>query len=119
MRRLSVLPLLTLAAAPAAFGDNWTGKLLDAACYERMQEEKHAQPGACIATAHSTAFVVVSSGSAYRLDSAGNVRAATALKNRGDRTTPGRQLTPVKEIQARVEGTESGGTIRVSSFELQ
>jgi hypothetical protein len=105
-----------------AFADDWSGKLLDASCYDREMQQKSAQDKiaeACMPTGQTTAFVFESSGKAYRLDAAGNTKAVTALKNRADRTTPGQGQSQTKDVSAKVEGSETGGTITVTSIELQ
>lgn len=127
MRKTSLI--LALAAATAfAYADSWTGKLLDASCYDRMKDSskpdsQKVDESSCAATAQSTAFVLSSSGKVYRLDAAGNTRAAAAMKNRAERSAPdpgakaGDQLT--KDTMARVEGNETGGTITVTTIDLQ
>jgi hypothetical protein len=117
-----MLSLLTAAGCSLAFAGNWSGKLLDAPCYYRQAPEKPVQDKiaeTCMATSQSTAFVVKAAGKVYHLDSAGNLRAVAALNNRADRTAPGQAHARPKEITVKLEGSESGGTITVSSIELQ
>lgn len=119
MRKLFVT--LTVAATSVfAYADSWSGKLLDASCYDRMKDSSKSYDEACAATSQTTAFVLTSSGKVYRLDAVGNTRAAAAMKNRAERSAPaapGAALT--KDIDARVEGNETAGTITVTTIELQ
>ncbi len=128
MRKTLILAL-TVAATAFAYADSWTGKLLDASCYDRMKDNSkpgaQADMSACAATPQSTSFVLDSSGKIYRLDAAGNTRAAAAMKNHAERSAPaqpganqpGANLT--KDVTAKVEGNETAGTITVTSIDLQ
>jgi hypothetical protein len=117
--------LLTFLAIPAMFSavalaDSWSGGLLDASCYERQNQQlkdmaKAAE--ACGATSQTNAFALHASGKVFKFDSTGNTKAMGALKNRADRSAPG--AAPQTSITAKVEGTESGGTIKVESIEVQ
>lgn len=103
-----------------ALADDWTGKLLDASCYDRQAQQKNPQqesPDACMATSQTNQFALQASGHVYKLDAAGNAKAMTALKNRADRTAPGKAQP--KEITAQVTGSETGGIIKVDTIELQ
>ena len=91
---------------------SFSGKLLDASCYD--QQKKAAS---CDATSSTTAFAIEASGMVYKLDSAGNSKAADAIKNRADRTDPGKPQS--KEVMAKVEGTEKGGIIAVENIAVQ
>lgn len=113
---------LTLAASTFALADNWTGKLLDASCHDRQEQQKAApdkNAQSCAATGQSTAFVVESGGKFYKLDSASNTKVMTALKNRADRTAPGAPGSPAPDVMVKVDGSESAGTISVTSIEVQ
>lgn len=109
----TVLPAFTLAAtlAVSAFGASWSGKLIDAACY---QAQKKAD--SCDATSQSTSFALFASGKVYNLDAAGNNKAAAAVKNRADRADPAKPQS--KMVNATVTGTESGGTISVETIDV-
>jgi hypothetical protein len=109
---LSVLTLSTVFSI-LALADTWSGKLLDAGCYD--QQKKAA---ACDATSTTTAFALEASGTVYKLDAAGNSKAAAALKNRSDRATDPSK-PEAKQVMAKVDGTEKGGNITVESIEVQ
>jgi len=132
--RKTLFLALTMGAA-FAYADSWTGKLLDASCYDRMKDDKDAQKSeqACVATPQSTSFVLMSSGKAYRLDAAGNTKAAAAMKNHAERSAPNQAAQPggaqpganqpganlTRDVSARVEGNETAGTITVTTIDLQ
>jgi hypothetical protein len=113
MRRL--LTIATSVAFFAALGlaETWTGQLFDATC---MAEQKSMQ--ACIPTSSTTAFLVVVSGKAYKLDDAGNTKAMEALKNRADRTAPNAPATS-SAVAAKITGTAEGNTINVDTIQVQ
>jgi hypothetical protein len=110
-----ILSMLVVLAAfsTAALAETWSGKLLDAKCYSEKNDASM-----CEATGETTAFSLNVAGKVYRLDGAGNSKAADALKNRADRvqdpSKPGS-----KEVMAEVEGTLTGDTISVSNIEIQ
>src|SRR5258707_15647159 len=112
MRRLTILFALVAAFMGLALAENWTGKLLDAACYD---QEKGAKP--CDATSTTAAFAVNVSGKVYKLDEAGNAKAAEAIKSRADRAADPSKPTS-GEIAAKVTGTMDGQTIKVESIEV-
>jgi hypothetical protein len=95
-----------------ALAESYSGKLLDASCYD--QQKKAA---ACDASSTTSSFAIEASGTVYKLDSAGNTKASAALKNRADRLDPSKPQA--KEVMAKVDGTEKGGTITVSSIDVQ
>lgn len=112
MRR--ILPVLALSGvfSMLALAENYSGKLIDASCYD--QQKKAAS---CNATPTTTSFAIDVSGMVYKLDRAGNTKAAEALKSRADRTKPGQP--PASEINAKVNGTEKSGMITVESIDLE
>jgi len=113
MRRLTILLVIALAFTGLALADNFTGKLLDAACYDQA---KGAKP--CDATATTASFAVNVSGRVYKLDDAGNAKAAEAIKSRADRSADPSKATS-GEISAKVTGTMEGQTIKVETIEVR
>ncbi len=113
MRRLTILFALVAAFMGLALAENWTGKLLDAACYD---QEKGAKP--CDATATTATFAVNVSGKVFKLDEAGNAKAAEAIKSHADRSAdPSRAASG--GVSAKVTGTMEGQTIKVESIEVR
>ena len=112
MRRI-LLPIALFGVfAMSAFAANYSGKLLDASCYDQQKKAD-----SCNATGSTTAFAIEVSGTVYKLDSAGNSKASDAIKNRADRSDPSKPQT--MEVIAKVDGTEKGGTITVESISVQ
>jgi len=112
MRKTMLLMALAGAFTMVARAESYSGKLLDAACYDQSK-----QADSCFATGTTTTFALEASGTVYKLDRTGNTKAAAAIKNRADRTDPAKQQS--KEVTAKANGTEKGGTIAVESIEVQ
>lgn len=115
MKRTSVVVALVMLMSTAVFGaEKWTGWLVDNACSGRMK----AEGGVEKAKAHSTKCalmpnceksgyaLVVEDGKVYKLDAAGNAKAVEIFKaTKSD-----------KGLNATVEGTLEGDTIKVTSL---
>jgi hypothetical protein len=112
MRRFLSTAALFGFFSVAALAETYSGKLLDASCYDQQKKAT-----ACDATSTTTSFALDASGMVYKLDSAGNSKASAALKNRADRVDPTKPQS--KEAMAKIEGTEKGGTITVTSIDIQ
>lgn len=112
MKSISKLGLLLCFAGTLSFGAMWTGKLLDASCYDSNGKQVHAGIArTCAATAASKAFVMENrAGKVYKLDSNGNAKAEAALEKGA--------LKPSKhgDVRARVYGHRHGDTIEVTSI---
>jgi hypothetical protein len=120
MRKFLTLLALTTAFSALALAETWNGVLLDESCYNtQYQQAKDTRKAAdtCAATSQTTSFALLANGKVLKLDSSGNSKAMTALKNRADRTAPGQ--APATHIMAKVQGTEKGGTITVDSIDVQ
>ena len=95
-----------------AVAADWNGRLLDATCYA---QNKTAKP--CDATASTTSFMFDVNGKVYKLDAAGNAKAADAIKNRADRSAAAASAGPVN---AKISGTPEGtGSIKVDQIQVQ
>jgi hypothetical protein len=112
MRRVTLLIAFSAITAMLAFAGNWSGKLLDAPCYDQQKSAS-----ACSATSATTSFALEVSAKIYKLDSEGNTKAAAAIKNRADRADPSKPLA--KSVMANVTGNEKDGTITVENIEVQ
>lgn len=115
MKRILWVPVLSIGLSIAAQAEDWVGRLIDAACNDQREQEKTVS---CGATSATTAFALDVSGKIYKLDAAGNAKAATALKYGADPASDpsGHQS---KEVSAKVTGTEAGGMILVETIGLQ
>jgi hypothetical protein len=115
MKKTLYITALFAALSMTAFGGDWSGKLLDASCTESKETSKTTS---CDATTATTSFAIDVAGKVYKLDSAGNTKAAAAIKSRADRSSdPAKALTAV--YNAKVSGTEKNGVIDVSTVEIQ
>jgi hypothetical protein len=113
MRRVLFVLAFSAVFSMLALAENWSGKLLDATCYD--QQKKAAS---CDATSATTAFALDASGTIYKLDADGNSKAADALKNRADRAAdPSKPAST--HVMAKVQGTEKAGIITVESIDVQ
>jgi hypothetical protein len=85
--------------------ESWSGKVVDAACKDQAQA-----PAACEPTASTTVFgIELSDGKVLKLDSAGNAKAAEAMKSNTGKSSP----------QATVTGSLDGQTLKVESIEIK
>jgi len=114
MKRLLTLFSVATVFTGLALAADWSGKLLDAACYA---QEKGAKP--CDATATTSTFLIDVAGKVYRLDDAGNTKAATALKSGADRSKDPGQPAGGGPVMAKVTGTAEGETIKVDTIEVR
>jgi hypothetical protein len=96
-----------------ALAESWTGRLVDANCYDQQKTATGCDP-----TTSTTSFTLVVSGNAYKFDSAGNSKAADALKSRADRSTDP-AMPATKAVSAKVTGTKQDATITVESIDVQ
>jgi hypothetical protein len=132
---LSAIALMA-ALSMASYAADFTGQLMDATCAEQSHSGTPGTPSAatpaspsasssttsskasCNATSATTAFALEANGKMYKLDSAGNTKAAAAIKSRADRSAD-----PTKAMSAtytaKVTGTDESGTISVESIEVQ
>jgi len=94
--------------------ESFKGRLIDATCYDQQKSAT-----ACDPTSSTTAFALSLPDQAYKLDAAGNTKAAEALKSRANRAAdPGKPEST--QVAAQVTGTkEADNTIKVESIVLQ
>jgi hypothetical protein len=112
MRRLVTVGALFGVFSMAALAESYSGRLLDASCYDQQKKAS-----ACDANSTTASFAIEASGTVYKLDNAGNTKASAALKNRADRVDPSK--TQSKEVMAKIDGAEKSGTIAVTTIDVQ
>lgn len=112
MRTLIPAIAVAVGLAVSAFGASWSGRLLDAACYQAQKKTD-----TCDATSKTTAFSLFSGGKIYNLDAAGNTKAAAAVKNRADRANPAQAQSTM--VNATITGKETGGIITVETIDVK
>jgi hypothetical protein len=114
--------ILTLCAVAAAFvsmasAETFTGRLIDANCYEQQTDQKNMS--ACIPTSATSSFALFTSGKLYRFDEEGNTKAAAALKDRADRAADP-EKTMKGQIAVKVTGSmDSDNKLKVETIEVQ
>jgi hypothetical protein len=114
MRKVLTLCGLVAVFCTLALADNFTGKLLDSACYDQSKTAK-----GCDATSSTSAFLLDVSGKVYKLDSAGNAKAAEAMKSHAERSSNPNRPT-AGAVNAKVSGAKDGDdTIKVEMIEIQ
>ena len=97
----------------ALYADDWAGNLVDGVCSD--QKEKTVP---CDANGSTTVFALDVGGKIYKLDPAGNAKAAAALKYRAAPVPDASGHVPM-EVKAKITGTEGGGIIVVETISLQ
>jgi hypothetical protein len=114
MRRSVMLFTLLAGFSALALAESWQGRLVDATCYDQPKAAATCDP-----TSSTTMFALVASDKAYKLDGAGNSKAATALKSRADRSSD--PTTPASaQVMAKITGTKDADNIlKVETIELQ
>lgn len=111
MKRLISIGVILFATAAMGLAESWTGKLIDANC--EAQATSQANPGAtpaasCTPTAATKDFAVqTADGKVYKLDKAGNSKAAAAMKNDPTKT------------DVMVSGSLNGQMLKVDSIDLR
>jgi hypothetical protein len=116
MKTITKLGLALGAFAAMSYAETWSGKLLDAACHDRSQQDpernskKTGNPPTCEASTSTASFALeASDGKVYKLDPSGNSRAATALRGNPDNKSP----------SAEVSGSMQGQTLIVDSISVR
>jgi len=116
MTMLAKLGLVLTGFAVLSYGDTWSGKLLDAACVAKSQRNpdrnstKTGNPPTCAASKSTGAFALqTSNGKVYKLDLAGNSKAATAVRGNPDNASP----------EADVSGARVGEILKVDSISVR
>ena len=105
MKTIVKLGLALGMLAAISYGETWTGKLLDANCQDRSQQnpadsKEKGNLTACAATPSTGSFALeTSDGNVYKLDPAGNSKAATALRGNPDNKSPIADVSGVLEGQ--------------------
>ena len=115
MRRLLKTSLIFVAVCGLVLAETYTGKLVDASC---AAQEKNA---ACTPTPSTTAFALVAAGKMLKLDTAGNAKAAEALRenNSGANRAKDPSTLGTGGVNATVTGTAREDQLKVESIEIQ
>jgi hypothetical protein len=114
MSRVFTLSAVLLFASVLAFGETFTGKLVDANCAAQQAN------AACTPTASTSSFALQVSGKMLKLDAEGNQKAADALKASNSNADRAKDPNAAgTQVIAKVQGTLSGDEIKVETIEVQ
>ncbi len=115
MRR-KIIPSFTIVSV-LAFGQSWTGFLVDADCYQSastntkpgQQRDRNKDIKQCAPSATTTSFRFMDrGGETFKLDTAGNAKAVEAVHK-----APGRS-----PMEVTVTGSRSDDTLKVDSMSV-
>lgn len=114
MRKVWTVCGIAAVCCSLALADNFAGKLLDSSCVSQNKSTK-----GCDATSATSAFLLESGGKFYKLDSAGNAKAAEAMKSFAERSAnPGQPAAG--GVNAKVTASKEGDdTLKVDMIEIQ
>ncbi len=112
MNRMFKGALILFASAGFLLAESWTGKLIDANCSAASNNSNSSSssklPESCTPTPSTKVFAIQTpDGKIYRLDSAGNAKAAEQVKSNPGKT------------DVTVSGSLNGQMVKVESVELQ
>ena len=101
--------ILVLGFAGLALAENYSGKLVDANCKPPANATKGAElPDSCAVNSSTKVFAIqTAEGQIYRLDAAGNAKAAAAVKAEPGKTT------------VNVSGSIDGQMLKVESLDAR
>ena len=113
MLRVITLSAVLFLASAFAYGETFTGRLVDANCAAQQSN------AVCAPTDSTTSFALVVSGKAMKLDADGNKKAADALKASNSSANRSKDANASAAVSASVEGTKNGDEIQVQSIQIQ
>jgi hypothetical protein len=116
MQRLLILTAFLGAFAALGMAETYSGKLIDVTCLSQQKPTIQT----CQPTASTTAFALVDDNSrVYKLDEAGNAKAANAMKSRADRSSDPSAPKAAAVVMAKITGTMNGAVITVDQIEVE
>jgi hypothetical protein len=120
MRRILTVCAVAAIFSALALAETFTGRLIDASCYEQQKSASTCEP-----TASTTSFALDVAGKVYMFDANGNTKAAEAWKARAggnERGGGGAEGSAQRSarVMAKVSGTKDGdNTITVDTIEIR
>jgi hypothetical protein len=106
MNRISKIGVIFLASAGFMLAESWTGKLIDGNC--KAESGAKDLPDSCNVTPSTKVFAIQTlDGKVYRLDNAGNAKAAAAVK------------TDPTKTSVTISGSMDGQMVKVDSINVQ
>jgi hypothetical protein len=116
MRRFLILTTFIGLFAVLGLADTYIGNLIDASCLDKP----NPTVATCQPSSGTTTFALVdNTQKVYKLDQAGNTRAADALKNRADRSADPNATGKVDVVKAKITGTMNAGMVAVETIEIR
>ena len=112
MKTTTKLGLVFCLAGIAGYAETWSGKLIDATCFENSANKPpkiDKLDKDCAPTAATTAFAVIADGKIFKLDATGNSKVAADVYGGSVKADHDR------DVQVTVKGSLQGDTIRVES----
>jgi hypothetical protein len=110
MNRIMKGAVVLFASAGFLLAESWSGTLIDANCKPDPSAAGNAKgdlPNSCAATATTKVFAVQTpDGKTYRLDSAGNAKAAATMKSNDNKTS------------VTISGSMDGQMVKVESIDV-
>lgn len=111
MKRVMKAAMILMGSAGLLLAESWTGTLMDATCKPEVNPDgnsKGALPSSCAATSATKVFAIqTADGKIFRLDSAGNTKAAEVVKN----------SDPTKTSTVTISGSLDGQMVKVESID--
>jgi len=116
MKTIRKVGIMLCLGAAFSYAETWTGKLMDASCYDTQKAAAKAHENltkTCAPTAATTDFAIkTSAGKVYKVNSAGNAALATDIRNgtlKADKDG---------DMHASVTGSRDGDVVNVDSVNL-
>src|SRR5579864_4453571 len=117
MKAIGKLGIVFCLGAAFSYAESWTGKVLDASCYDAQKAtiKSHEEIArTCAPTASTTDFAIqTSAGKVYKVNSSGNSELASDIQKgvlKKDKDG---------DIHATVTGSREGDVVKVDSINLE
>jgi len=115
MKAIGTIGIVISLGAGLAYAENWTGKVLDASCYDAQKATTKSHEDlarACAPTESTTDFAFqTSSGKVYRVGAGSSEFAADVRKGALKKDHDG-------DVHARITGKREGDTLNVDAIIL-
>ena len=117
MKTIGKIGIVLCLGAAFSYAETWTGKVLDATCYDTQKKKTKSQEDlarTCAPTASTTDFAIqTSAGKVYKVNSSGNSEFAADIRNGVlKKDNDG-------DIHAMINGSREGEMIKVNSINLE
>lgn len=118
MKRTTKLGMVLCLAGVAGYAETWTGKLIDASCFERFSTagnngnkplDVDKLDKDCAPTAATATFAVLDGDKIYKLDAAGSSKVMAVIYGGAVKADHDR------DVHVTVKGKKNGDTIMVES----